>query len=146
MSAPELVIAEAVRTERETALFYRMLSEIVEDEVVSGKLVELASDEESHARSLCGIHLALTGRTIDPSAAAPEGGLDLFDVRSRSLEEVLELAIRNEQEAARLYSQQADTIGHLSTEMTLRLLAADELGHEAYLRQQVERLRGAAAS
>lgn len=143
MSAPESIIAEAVRAERETALFYRMLSEIVDDEAVSGKLVELADSEESHARSLCGIHLALTGRTIDPAAAAPEGGLDLFDFTSRTLEEVLELAVGNERQAAELYSEQAERIGDPSTELTLRLLAADELGHEAYLRQQLDRVRGA---
>ncbi len=139
--AAELIVA-AVQTEREAALFYRMMAEMASDSGVRGKLLELADDESSHATTLANLYYEMTGRGVPETTPGPaEGDPNLFDFQSRSQRDVLEFALHNELAAIDLYQTQSERSEDPKVATILRLLADSEREHAAYLRLQLSRLQ-----
>lgn len=137
------IVAAAVRAEREAALFYSMLADMVGEPEVAERMRSLAADEEGHARDLVDLHVALTGRAPQSMAVpAPEGDLNLLDFGARTLRELLEHVLASEQRAASTYEYQAREAEDGSQERIWRMLAETERGHAQYLELQLARLEG----
>ena len=141
---PADVVRSAIRAEEEAVIFYRMMADMSSDAIARARLLDLADDESSHARSLERLLAELTGRAlVEPAATGPEGQPDLLDFSGRSEREVLEFALENELRAIALYVREAErsaAADDASTAKMLRIMADAERGHAAYLRLQLERL------
>jgi rubrerythrin len=138
---PAELIVSAVQSEREAALFYRMMAEITGDRDVKETLRGLADDETSHATTLANLYFELTGNgitTSEPTEA--EGSPNLLDFSSASKRDALAFALQNETRAAELYQAQADAADNQRVGTIFRILADTEREHAAYLRLQLDRL------
>ena len=138
---PAELIGAAVQTEREAALFYRMMADMASDDAARDRLLSLSEDESSHATTLANLYHEMTGRgiTAAPPVAA-EGDPSLFDFQSRSPRDVLEFALQNELAAIDLYQAQSESAEDAKVGTIFRLLADTEREHAAYLRLQLSRL------
>mgnify|MGYP001819369755 CR=1 FL=1 len=142
---PAELIGAAVQTEREAALFYRMMADMASDTAVRNRLLTLADDESSHATTLANLYHEMTGRGVGQIApGAAEGEPSLFDFQSRSPRDVLEFALQNELAAVDLYQAQSEEAEDSKVATIFRLLADTEREHAAYLRLQLSRLDEAA--
>jgi len=138
---PAELIASAVQTEKEAALFYTMMADLTSNADVRAMLLDLADDETSHATTLANLYYEMTGNGITESTAVqPEGDPNLFDFQSASRRQALEFALRNESEAAAFYQNQAETSGNPRVATIFRILADTEHEHAAYLQLQIDRL------
>jgi len=138
---PAELILSAVRTEKESSLFYRMMAEMTSYGEARDTLLTLSDDETSHAATLADLYYEITGRGVsDEPPARPEGDPNLFDLPSASRREALEFALQNEINAVGLYQSQADVTDDPRIAKIFRILADTERGHAAYLRLQISRL------
>jgi rubrerythrin len=144
---PAELVVSAVHSEREAALFYRMMAEMAADSGARDRLLELANDESAHAATLAALYHEMTGRGITETApASAEGDPDLFDFHARSQREVLEFALQNELAAIDLYETATEHADNRKAAAIFRLLADTEREHAAYLRLQLSRLEHERAS
>ncbi len=135
------VVAVAVHAEREAALFYTMLADMVSEPEVAEHVRGLAADEKGHAQELVDLHVALTGSAPQPAPATPaEGDLNLLEFSTRSVRELYEHALAGELWAAATYEEQAKKAVDPGRQKMWSLLAATERGHAKYLRLQLDRL------
>jgi rubrerythrin len=138
---PAELIASAVQTEKEAALFYTMMADLTSDADARKMLLDLADDETSHATTLANLYFEMTGNGITESTTVqPEGEPNLFDFTTASRREALEFALRNESNAADLYQAQAESSDNPRVATIFRLLADTEREHAAYLQLQIDRM------
>ena len=138
---PSDLIASAIQTEKEAALFYKMMAEMSSDHETRNTLLVLAKDETSHAETLTNLYFEITGHGVSGSTPTrAEGDPDLFDFPSASHRDALEFALQNETNAADLYQSQAAVTNDRRIATIFRILAETERDHAAYIRLQLSRL------
>ena len=138
---PSDLIASAIETEKEAALFYNMMAGLTSDQEGRDTLLVLAKDEASHAVTLANLYFEITGHGVpDPTPNRAEGDPNLFDFPSASRRDALEFALQNETNAAAFYQSQADVADNQRIATIFRILADTERDHAAYMRLQLSRL------
>jgi rubrerythrin len=145
--APSDLIASAIETEKEAALFYNMLADMTSNQEARDTLLVLAKDEASHAVTLANLYFEITGHGItDRTSNRAEGDPNLFDLQSVTRRDALEFALRNEIKAAEHYQSQADATDNRRIANIFRILAETERDHAAYMRLQLSRLDASRAA
>jgi len=140
---PADLIATAIEAEKKAAWFYAMMAEMASDGVARETLRALAEDETSHADTLTGLYVEITGHEVlEPPPAAPEGQPNLFDFPSTSRRAALRFALRNEIRAADLYQSQASATDDPKHAVIFGRLAATEREHITAVQEQLHRLEG----
>lgn len=138
---PADIVADAVRTERKTAWFYRMLAEMTSDEKTTETLLGIAEDEERHASTLTDLYADMTGLGItDDGLVKAEGDPNIFDFTEATPRDAMEFALKNEHKAITMYQSQADAADDPQSVAVFRMLAENEREHAAYLELQISRL------
>jgi rubrerythrin len=143
----ELTILEilglAMRSEEEAAKFYGDLAKRIQNEMVRAKYESLAREEVSHRQLLANLYHKLSGEEAPPhipgKPATAEGGW-VADPAS-SLEELLEVAIRREQQARDFYLRLAPKLSDVPGRRTIEYLADIEHGHELLIAGELEAYR-----
>jgi rubrerythrin len=136
------VIGMAVRSEENAARFYGRIAKMIGNGLVREKYRHLAKEETKHKEMLVGLYCQMSG-SEDPPPRIPgepetaEGGAIPEELKG-SMEELLRLAIQNEQEAGAFYQEAANQAMDPSGARILRYLADVENGHEKMLRKELE--------
>jgi rubrerythrin len=128
----EEALLTAIAAEEEASQFYRRLGSNTTETRAKALLDAMASDEESHAQHLRAMaDRIVEGTLADIVVTTPtslESRPDWEDVEDITYEQVLELGLEGERNAALFYSALADqTTGELQE--LLELLTAKELEH-----------------
>lgn len=135
------VIGLAIRSEEEAAHFYGEMSKLIKNDLVHSKFESLAKEEVGHRHMLVELYKKMTGETAAPpkipgSPKTAEGGMPRFAVES--LEELLKLAIKREQEANEFYRDAAVRAKDDNAKRVFEYLAGIERGHEILLKSELD--------
>lgn len=136
------VIGLAIRSEEEASHFYGHISQMVENDLVSEKYRGLAREEAAHRKMLVELYMEMTGSDEHPphipgEPETAEGG-GVPEGVSDSLEDLLKIAIKREQNAQDFYRKAADRAKDLTGRRTLEYLADVEQGHELMLKGELQ--------
>lgn len=135
------VVGLAIRSEEEASKFYGQISKSVKNELVKARYEHLAREEALHKSLLTSLYKSMTGDEVPPpripgEPVVAEGAGEA--PASASLEDMLKLAIRREQEATRFYRDAAAQASDPTGRSLLEYLADNERSHEAMLLVELE--------
>ncbi len=131
------VLGQAVRQEIEAYKRYQMLALRIKNPLVREKFYSLANEEKAHRELLYNMLQKYTGEDKPPlPKEAPRKGS--IDDSKLSLPEVLQIAIKKEQEAQQFYTEAAKLATDPSGKRVLEYLAGFERGHERLLQTEYE--------
>lgn len=134
-------LIEAIKHEIEGRAFYLALAEKVKNPLVRRKIKGLADDELEHRVTLSRLYWAQTGTEVgdmsdfDPAPALP-------DMEKMTLIQLLELAMKTEQEAAETYLKMAGETEDPRASAFLEYLSEFETGHYETLAAELEKIKG----
>lgn len=133
-------LIEAIKHEIEGRAFYIALAGKVKNPLVRRKILGLAEDELEHRETLSRLYWAQTGKEVgdlDNFTA----NVDLGDVQSMTLAQLLEMAMKTEKEAAEAYLKMAEETDDPRAAGFLEYLAEFEQGHYETLASELEKIR-----
>ncbi len=138
-------IGLAVRSEEDAAKFYGHIAAMIENDAVRQKYRHLAFEEVKHRKLLVERYKEMTAGMERPpkipgNPETAEGGAIPEDIAD-SMEDLLKLAIKREQEAAAFYRQASQNARDLSGKRLFDQLVEVELGHEVVLNKELEAFR-----
>jgi rubrerythrin len=134
-------LIEAIKHEIEGRAFYLALAEKVKNPLVRRKLLGLADDELEHRETLSRLYWAQTGTEVgdmsdfDPAPALP-------DMDDMTMEQLLDLAMKTEKEAADNYLKMAEESDDSRSSAFLEYLSEFEMGHYEILAAELARIKG----
>jgi len=141
MLSPDLTIIEvlgqAIRQEVEAYKRYQLFAQRVNNPLVKEKFHSLANEEKAHRELLYIMLQKYTGEDKPPLPKDPPRDSELSD-EELSLPEVLQLAIKKEQEAQQFYSEAARIATDPTGKRFLEYLAKFESGHERLLQTEYD--------
>ncbi|MDP8238779.1 MAG: ferritin family protein [Candidatus Hatepunaea meridiana] len=131
------VLGQAVMQEVEAYKRYQLFASRVKNPLVQEKFNSLANEEKAHRELLYGMLCKYTGEEKPPlpKEAPRESGKSDEEL---SLPEILQLAIRKEQEAQVFYADAAKLATDPSGKRVLEYLAEFERGHERLLQTEYD--------
>lgn len=133
------VLGLAVTQEVAAYKRYKLFAQRVNNPLVKEKFVSLANEEKAHRELLYKMLQQSTGEDKPPLPQnAPRFNED--EELERSLPEILELAIRKEQEAQQFYRAAAELAKDPTGKHLLLYLARFEEGHERTLQEELTAL------
>jgi rubrerythrin len=135
------VLGVAIRSEVEAQHFYTQALKGVQNPILRGKLSRLAAEEKRHRQILEERYRRSSGEENPPIPR--KGGLEgkgKMSSKGLSPEEVLRMAIRMEQQAAKFYQQEALRTADMSGRFMLEYLADFERNHERSLQAELKAL------
>ena len=134
------VLGVAIRSEMEACRFYTRALKGVQNPILREKLSRLAAEEKRHRQILEERYKRSSGEEVPP--VPRKGGAEGKGKISKELspEEILNLAIRMEQQAARFYQREALKTADMSGRFMLEYLADFERNHERSLQAELKAL------
>jgi rubrerythrin len=131
------VLGVAIRSEVEAQHFYTQALKGIQNPILREKLSRLAAEEKRHRQILEERYRRSSGEKNPPipRRGGPEGKGKISS-KGLSPEEVLKIAIRMEQEAARFYQREALRTADMSGRFMLEYLADFERNHERSLQAE----------
>lgn len=131
------VLGQAVRQEIEAYKRYELFASRVKNPLVREKFYSLANEEKAHRELLYNMLQKYTGEDKPPlPKEAPRKSS--IDDSKLSLPEVLQIAIKKEQEAQQFYTEAAKLATDPSGKRVLEYLAGFERGHERLLQTEYD--------
>jgi rubrerythrin len=136
------VLGMAIRSEEDAVKFYGHIADMINNEMVRDKYRHLAKEEANHRKMLIDLYKKMSGGHKIPSKIpgepeTAEGGAVPEQI-SHSLEDLLILAVKREQEAREFYRKAAAAATDLSGKRILEYLVHVEKGHEMMLKSELE--------
>ncbi|HPR64410.1 MAG TPA: ferritin family protein [Thermoanaerobaculia bacterium] len=133
------VLLEAIHAEEDSSVFYRMMADMVQDSDLKQEFLNLSAEEESHAGMLREIIETLPDVKQDCiPPRGPESQRNLFDLETRSLEDLYRYAIKTEREARDHYEHCATLAATPEQADLLKRLALFEQRHVNYLQARLD--------
>jgi len=135
------ILAIAMQSEEEASRFYGHMAGRIGNELVKTRFRHLAEEEAGHRKMLSAFYKRLTGSEEAPPRVTGDIHLAEGEAASddaRSIEDLLQLAIRREESAKEFYRQAAEKATDPSGERMLHYLADVELGHAQLLRRELD--------
>lgn len=138
-------IGLAVKSEEDAAEFYQNVANLVKNDLVRAKYMSLAMEEVGHRLILVNLYKKMTGETTEPpkitsNIPTAEGGGGT-PMAVEKFEDILNFAIKREQEAQAFYKKAASKTSDISGKRTFEYLADIERGHELMLKAELEAYR-----
>ena len=133
-------LIEAIKHEIEGRAFYLALAKKVKNPLVRRKILGLADDELEHRETLSRLYWAQTGSEVG-GLSSFEVNVDIPDVESMSLADLLELAMNTEKEAAANYIVMAEASEDAKASAFLEYLSEFEESHYETLKAELEKIR-----
>jgi len=135
------VLGKAIRSEVEAYRFYTQAMKQVANPLLREKLSRLAGEEKRHRQILEERYRKNTGEKTPPlpHSGGPEGKGPL--PKDLDPEEILQVAIKMEREAAGFYLREAQRSRDMSARFMLEYLADFERGHEKALETEMKALK-----
>ncbi len=133
------VLGLAIAQEVEAHKRYKLFSQRVNNPLVKEKFISLANEEKAHREML---YKMLQQYTVEEKPPLPKKAprLNEDEELNRSLPEILELAIKKEQEAQQFYKEAAEIAKDSTGKHLLQYLATFEEGHERALKAEYDSL------
>lgn len=136
-------IGIAIKSEEDAAELYQKISGIVKNDLARAKFMSLAMEEVGHRLILVNLYKKMTGETKEPpkitsDMPTAEGGTPVV---VENLEDLLNFAIKREQEAQAFYKKAAAGTTDNSGKRTFEYLADVERGHELMLKVELDAYR-----
>jgi rubrerythrin len=133
-------LIEAIKHEIEGRAFYLALAKKVNNPLVRRKILGLAEDELEHRNTLSRLYWAQTGGEVGDLSSF-EANVNIPDVENMSLEDLLELAMDTEKEAAENYLKMAEENNDQKASAFLEYLSEFEQAHYETLAAELEMIR-----
>lgn len=152
------ILKMAEQIERNGARFYRSAADAGFDQKISDKLLELAEMEDSHEKIFTTMRGKLDSRETESIAFDPDGETErylmamadsnIFDqtvdpsdqVRGKTIEQVLNIALATEKESILFYLGLQDLVSERLGKGKVDGIVKEEMGHVALLKGQLEAL------
>ncbi|NOY85688.1 MAG: ferritin family protein [Deltaproteobacteria bacterium] len=133
-------ILEAIKAEMEGREFYLAAAQKVKNPLVRRRLLGLAEDELEHRKTLSRLYWAQTG--IEPGDVMSGNRETVVpDMVEMSMESILQLAMKNEKDAAERYDEMAHKADDARSKGFLEYLADMELGHYEILSRELDLIK-----
>lgn len=139
------IIGLAIRSERNAADFYRNFARLIKNDLVNARFMVLAEEEEKHRQMLVDYYMKMTGEQTPPpdipgDPPTAEGSPPSFSIDS--IEDLLNFAIRREEEASDFYKNAAQGATDNSGRSMLEYMARIEGIHKMTLKAELEAFLG----
>jgi len=134
------VLGVAIRAEVEAHRFYAQAMKRVQNPLLREKLSRLAAEEKRHRQILEERYKRSSGEEFPPIPRKGRGEGKGKMPKDLSPEEMLQVAIQKEREAAQFYQQQALRSADMSARFMLEYLADFERSHERSLQAELKAL------
>ncbi len=131
------VLGLAVMQEVEAFKRYQLLAKRIANPLVKEKFHSLANEEKAHRELLYGMLQKCTGEEKPPLPKTPPREVKV-DEGELPVREVIQLAIKKEQEAVEFYSDAAKKASDPSGRRVLEYLSEFEKGHERQLQMEYD--------
>lgn len=138
------VVGLAIRSEEEASKFYGGIANRIKNVMVKARYEDLAREEVRHRKLLVGLYKQMTGDEFSPDripgdpsvaeASSPPG-------ETENLEQLIDLAIQREQQAAEFYDSAAKNARDAAGRQAMFYLADMERGHAVILKAELEAFR-----
>ena len=134
------VLGVAIRSEIEAHRYYTQALKKIQNPILREKLSRLAAEEKRHRQILEERYRKSSGEEFPPLPR--KGGVEGKGKMAKDLtpEEILKVAIKKEQEAARFYQREAQKSADMSGRFMLEYLADFERNHERSLQAELKAL------
>lgn len=132
------ILGIGARSEEESYKLYRKLAQRVKNKIVKEKLLGLAREEKLHKEILLKKYYELTGERFPPIPPRGRERKEVINTEEIAIKELIQLAIRKEREAYKLYSLGASKAKDLRGKYMLEYLASFEKNHEKILKAELD--------
>ncbi|MDF1537185.1 MAG: ferritin family protein [bacterium] len=140
MSTTAKTLIEAIKNEIEGRAFYLALAKKVKNPLVRRKILGLAEDELEHRETLSRLYWAQTGSDVG-DLASYEVHVDIPEVESMSVTDLLVMAMNTEKETSETYLRMSEATGDTKASAFLEYLSDFEQAHYETLAGELEKIR-----